>query len=294
MLVGHNGRSRGEDGPSTMTFPETRFSLIQRLAAGGSEDDWRHFLQDYSGPIRRFALRRGARNVAEADEVVTQTFETLWEAKLLVRWVANRTAKLRTLLCAVAWRIVASRLRKDTHHQRAIRQWAEQADTPESLAADQADLFYRAWAEDLLQRSVELVARDYYRSNQGDHVRVLYSRLCEGLSVAETARLLELDNSQVVSYYRQTRQRLSERIRQLLRNHIVRYCPAEEVQSEFDEEWRRLADHLERHGGLDEAVRMAYEAWNPIRSADEAHANAFRRSDALNISTPITDGPVAT
>jgi len=277
-----------------MTFPETRLTLIQRLASGPTEEDWHQFVRDYWGPIRRFALRHGARNVAEADEVVAETFETLWEAKLLVRWVANRAARLRTLLCAVAWRIATTRLRAEARHQQAIRQWAQQAALPESLAPDQADLFYRAWAEDLLQKTVELVAREYYQRNGGDHVRVLYSRLCEGLSVAETARLLELNYSEVVLYYRHARQRLSERIQQVLRNHVLRYCAAEEVQSEFDEEWQRLADFLERHGGLEEAVRAAYEAWNPIRSADERQAKLAGPSDAPKTSTQITGGPVAT
>ncbi len=280
-----------------MSFPDTRLTLIQRLARGASEDDWRVFVQDYSGPIRRFALRRGARNLAEADEVVSQTFQTLWEAKLLVRWVANRTAKLRTLLCAVAWRIVSGRLRDEGNYQRAIRQWAEHAAPPDVVAPDQADLFYRAWVEDLLQRAVDLVARDYYRANQGDHVRVLYSRLCEGLSVAETADLLELDYSDVVSYYRHARQRLTERIRQVLRNHIARYCAEDEAQSEFEDEWQRLANYLERHGGLEEAVRTAYEVWNPVRSADAAadtlSVDACPPKEALKKSARITEGPDA-
>lgn len=280
-----------------MSFPDTRLTLIQRLASGASEDDWRVFVQDYSGPIRRFALRRGARNLAEADEVVAQTFETLWEAKLLVRWVANRTAKLRTLLCAVAWRILSGRLRDEGYHQRSLRQWAEKAASPALPAPDQADLFYRAWVEELLQRAVDLVARDYYCDNQGDRVRVLYSRLCEGLSVAETAHLLELRYSDVVSFYRQARQRLAERIRQVLRNHIARYCAEDEAQTEFEEEWQRLAEYLERHGGLEEAVRAAYEVWNPVRSAKTASAAALSEADhptgALNSSARVTKGPFA-
>lgn len=280
-----------------MSFPDTRLTLIQRLACGASEDDWRVFVQDYSGPIRRFALRRGARNLAEADEVAAQTFETLWEAKLLVRWLANRTAKLHTLLCAVAWRIVSGRLRDERHRQRAIRQWAKQLGPPESLAADQADLFYRAWVEDLLQRAVDLVARDYYRANRGDYVRVLYSRLCEGLSVAETADLLELRYSDVVSYYRHARQRLAAQIRQVLRNHIARYCSEDDAQSEFEDEWQRLANYLERHGGLEEAVRAAYEVCDPIRSADAASAavstDAHHSNKPPNSSRRITERPPA-
>ncbi len=272
-----------------MTFPDTRLTLIQRLASGASEEDWRVFVQDYSGPIRRFALRRGARNPAEAEEVALLTFETLWEAKLLVRWLANRTAKLRTLICAVVWRIVSGRLRDHAHRQRAIRQWAEQADLLDSLATEQADLFYRAWVEDLLQRAVELVARDYYHVNQGDHVRVLYSRLCEGLSVAETADLLDLDYSQVVASYRHARQRLTERLQQVLRNQIARYCTQDEAQSEFEDEWQQLGAYLERHGGLEEAVRTAYEVWNPVRDGNPPPADGGAPRRAMNSSARFTE-----
>ena len=32
-----------------MAFPQTRITLVQRLAAGGSEDDWQVFFRDYWG-----------------------------------------------------------------------------------------------------------------------------------------------------------------------------------------------------------------------------------------------------
>ncbi len=44
-----------------MSFPQTRLTLVERLASGGSAEAWQTFLGDYWGPIRRFALRWGAR-----------------------------------------------------------------------------------------------------------------------------------------------------------------------------------------------------------------------------------------
>src|SRR5437879_4084689 len=38
-----------------MSFPQTRPTLIERLAAAGEERDWQEFLTDYWGPICRFA-----------------------------------------------------------------------------------------------------------------------------------------------------------------------------------------------------------------------------------------------
>ncbi|MBU4271254.1 MAG: hypothetical protein KKE86_04830, partial [Planctomycetes bacterium] len=94
-----------------MGFPQTRLTLIQRLTSGGAEEDWQNFLKDYWGPICRFSLRRGARNLDDAEDVASETFEALWEQRLLVRWVANRSAKLRTLLCCVVRNILSHRNR---------------------------------------------------------------------------------------------------------------------------------------------------------------------------------------
>ena len=81
-----------------MSFPQTRVTLIQRLASGGNEEDWGQFLRDYWGPICRFSLRFGALNLDEAEDVASDTFAVLLEKRLLDRWVSNRSAKLRTLL----------------------------------------------------------------------------------------------------------------------------------------------------------------------------------------------------
>ncbi len=68
-------------------------------------------MNDYWGPLCRFSLRYGARNLDDAEDVASQTFEVLWEKRLLVRWVSGRTAKLRTLLCSVVRNILSHRNR---------------------------------------------------------------------------------------------------------------------------------------------------------------------------------------
>ena len=52
-----------------MVFPQTRVTLIQRLASGGSEEDWGQFLSDYWGPVCRFSLRWGVGTVDDAEDV---------------------------------------------------------------------------------------------------------------------------------------------------------------------------------------------------------------------------------
>src|SRR5262245_38766762 len=94
-----------------MGFPQTRHTLIQRIAAGGDNEDWREFLADYWGPVCRFALRSAKLTLEDAEDIASQTFEAVLRNQLLARWVANRSAKLRTLLCAVVRRVIANRQR---------------------------------------------------------------------------------------------------------------------------------------------------------------------------------------
>ncbi|HWC88220.1 MAG TPA: hypothetical protein VG433_01135, partial [Pirellulales bacterium] len=60
-----------------MGFPETRHSLVQRIVASGGETDWRQFLNDYWGPVCRFAARFGGLGPADAEDVAAETFEAL-------------------------------------------------------------------------------------------------------------------------------------------------------------------------------------------------------------------------
>ena len=96
-----------------MAFPQTRHTLIERLAAGGSSDDWQDFLADYWGPVCRFALRRGNHKLAEAEDIASSTFEVVLRNELLQRWIASKQAKLRTLLCSVVCRVQANQFRAD-------------------------------------------------------------------------------------------------------------------------------------------------------------------------------------
>lgn len=246
-------------------FPETRVTLIRRLASGGSEEDWRQFLADYRGPVCRFALRWGATCYDDAEDVASQTFEVLLESRLLARWASNRSARLRSLLCAVTRNILANRHRV----QAGRRQLAEELRQHFEELADEkdrsADAFYAAWVEDLVQQAVASVATEYYRQGKGDYVRVLYGRLCRQLSIAELAEALQLKPSAVDNYYRHARQRLAEKLDERLRRQLQRYCPAEDLDDEFSLEWEQLGTYLADQGGLEEAVRRTYELLDPVQ-----------------------------
>jgi RNA polymerase sigma factor (sigma-70 family) len=248
-----------------MSFPQTRLTLIQRLASGGNDDDWRRFMKDYWGPICRFALRWGAQNLIDAEDVASQTFAALWQNRLLRRWVSNRSAKLRSLLCAVVRNILATRSRVQASRQVVSTDLVEQVDQLRRVRDAQSDAFYAAWAEDVLQRSVESLAVEYYSESKGDYVRVFYGRLCQGLTIAQVAEALEITPAAVDHYYRNARSRLSKNLKSLVRRQVSRYAPPEESEGEFALEWQQLGQYLADHGGLDEAVRQAYHLLDPVQ-----------------------------
>jgi RNA polymerase sigma factor (sigma-70 family) len=275
-----------------MSFPETRQTFVERLASQGSEEDWRCFLQDYWGPVCRFALRWGAGNLADAEDVAAQTFEVLWENRLLVRWVSNRSARLRSLLCGVVRKTLANRGRTRENRQRLGRELAEHVEQIYVAQDDQADAFYAAWAEGLLQRAVESLAAEYYRQAKGDYVRVLYGRLCQGLSVPEVARSLEISISAADNYFRHAKTRLAEKLADEVRQQVHRYSPPEDIEREAAMEWRQLGQHLEGHGGLEEAVRRTYELLDPVAASQRqrtAVAKTLTRLTAIESPPNASD-----
>lgn len=272
-----------------MSFPDTSLTLVQRLASQGGEDDWRLFLKDYWGPICRFSMRWGARDLDDAEEIASQTFEVIWRNQLLVRWGNHRSAKLRTLLCGVVRNILSNRHRVRAGRDRLARDLADHVEKLSQARDEQVDSFYAAWVEDLIQRAVESLATEYYRKNQGDYMRVLYGRLCEQLTLAKVSQALQIKPSTVNYYFDRARRRLSEKLQELLRRQARHYCTAEQVEEELALEWRRLGEHLTEHGGLDEAVRRAYDLFDPIQGKNRRQAELTR---ALTRLTAISRSPV--
>ena len=265
-----------------MSFPQTRLTLIQRLASGGSEEDWHAFLQDYWGPVCRFSLRFGAQNLDDAEDVASRTFEALWENRLLVRWVSNRSAKLRTLLCSVVRNVLSNRNRVKANRDRLARELAAYVKRPEWVKSEwakdeTADAFYAAWVEDMVQRAVETLAGEYYAEGKGDYVRVLYGRLCQQMTIAEVAEMLKIKPSDVDNYFRHAKKLLCEKLEELVRRQVYRYCRNEEAEAEFVLEWGLLGEHLGQYGGMEEAVRRAYDLLDPV-SAKKHRGESLTRA----------------
>lgn len=249
-----------------MPFPETRHTLIQRLATGGTEADWGAFLADYWGPVCRFVQFRGQASAQDADDVAAQVFQIVWSNGLLARWSAERTARLRTLLCAVARNILSNENRVQQGRTRLLRDNAAALiDTPgvpivgaDAVDPEHEDTFYAAWVGELLQQAVDALLLDYQAENRGDYFRTLYGRLCEQMTLPEIAVALGQKLPVIEKYNRHARERLREKLHEVTRAHVVRYSDPGEANADFQLEWNRLGEFLAQHGGLEDAVRQAY------------------------------------
>lgn len=263
-----------------MSFPNTRHTLIQRLATGGESADWHDFMTDYWGPICRFAQWRGNLSHEDAEDVAAEVFEALHKNRLLERWNEVRFARLRTLICTVVRNIVSNRARVGVGRSRLVREhggmldrYVEPTDSEAGdPAADQLDAFYAGWVNELLASAVEELLDEYNRNGKGDYFRVLYGRICEGLTMREIADALEIKVSSAENYFRHARQRLGDRLREMTLAHIERYSDPAQIEAEFAEEWNRLGDYLMRNGGTEAVVRQTL-------SAQESGSRAFRYRD---------------
>jgi RNA polymerase sigma factor (sigma-70 family) len=245
-----------------MAFPDTPKTLIQRLSATGAEADWRQFMNDYWGPICRFAAARASLPQADAEDVASLTFEALLTNRLLARWVLNRSAKLRTLLCSVVRNILSNRARVHSGRERILRELSEEADPGRSFQSidspeDQIDAFYAAWVADMLERAVESLMDEYHAAGKGDYFRVLYGRICEEMTMPEIAENLGIPLTSVENYFKAARKRLADELEEQVRDHVSRYCPKDDLGDEWASEWSRLGEHLKTHGGLEEVLRRA-------------------------------------
>lgn len=255
-----------------MAFPQTRLTLIQRLAAGGTQEDWHCFWTEYWGPVCRFALRFGATSMPDAEEVASQTFEVLLANQLLTRWASNRSAKLRSILCSVVRNVLANRHRVQQGRQRLMPEVEEHLRRLNEERSESADDFYAAWVEDLLQRAIEALAAECYAKGKGDYVRVIYSRICQRRSTAEVAQALDVSSRTVENYYSAARERLGQKLTDLVRCQVRHHCSPEEEEAEFAQEWRQLGQYLVDQGGLEAAIQRTYQLFDPVKDRRQTSA----------------------
>jgi hypothetical protein len=134
------------------------------------------------------------------------------------------------------------------------------------VGAEEVDAFYAAWVEEVLQQAVDELLADYHQGGKGDYFRVLYSRVCEEMTMVEIGQALNLKTSSVENYFKQARNRLAKKLQGLVRDHVLHYCPQAELDTEFDAEWGRLGRYLHAHGGLEQILRQSSQREEPLLS----------------------------
>jgi DNA-directed RNA polymerase specialized sigma24 family protein len=245
-----------------MSFPDTKPTLVQRLATGGGEADWREFMTDYWGPVCRFATRRARLTLSDAEDVAAQVFAIIFKRNLLSGWVQGPSAKLRTLLCSIVRKILANRQRIADGRQRILtsleaEDFSVSVLGTERVSSESVDLFYAAWVDDLLERVVQSLFDEYYSADRGHCFLVLYGRICDEMTHAEIAESLCLSISKVEYSYKTARSRLAEKLKNDVREQVARHCPQQEVEKEFHDEWNSLGLYLKSNGGLEAVLRRA-------------------------------------
>ncbi|WP_145450148.1 RNA polymerase sigma factor [Gimesia panareensis] len=278
-----------------MPFPETRHTLIQRIATTGNEDDWRTFMTDYWRPVCRFSIRWGKINLTDAEEVAALTFAALIQNQLLARWLSNPSARLRTLICSVVRNVLSNQARVQTGRQNILEKLAHDPARPDWIldsqgaSPEQLDLFYAAWVEELLQDCVETVMAEYYSTNRGDYFRVLYGKICEQMTAREIAEHLGLQTTTVENYFKHSRRQLADCLEKTLEARVRRYSDPRNFDSEFQQEWEDLGSYLTAQGGLEQAVHRSYATLDSLelrQREQQSVTDILNRLDQQGVRKP--------
>ena len=217
----------------------------------------------FAGSLQRW----GELQLEEAEDVASLTFMAILEGKLLSRWAATPHSKLRTLICSVVRNVLSNRARVQSGRERILKEQREflikvgsiQASDESAQAIELESVFYAAWADELVQHSLQALQTEYLKTNRADYFRVLFGRVCEKMGNAEIAASLNLKVTDVENYYKRTRRHLRDRLQQTLAEQVKRYCPIETVDEEVGREWSALGEYLTNCGGIERAIRNSYE-----------------------------------
>jgi hypothetical protein len=77
--------------------------------------------------------------------------------------------------------------------------------------------------------------------------------------MAQIADWLQIKLTSAENYFRHARDRLGERLKELIREHVLRYSGTQAMGDEFESEWSQVGEYLRQRGGLEAALRKACE-----------------------------------
>ena len=268
-----------------MSFPETRPTLIQRIAADNQEADWGVFLKDYWRPVCRFAARWGNLSYDDAEDVTSATFEILISKNLLSAWASNPAAKLRSLLCRIVRNLLANQARVNEGRKENLKKNIGRLNRMEGIHLDEAtehseelDAFFEVWVDEIVQDAVDALFEECQRSGRGNVFRVLYGRICEQMTMPEIAQCLQISQDSAQSHFKLARGQLDKYLRDAVETRVSRYSSPVTAKAEFEAEWQALKESLIRRGGLEASLQ---------RSADQAHLGELKRREYRSVTTII-------
>lgn len=267
-------------------FPQTRQTLIQQIVASREAPEWKTFLDDYWGPVVRFAIRTGNLKTQDAEDITAEAFKTLVSADLLSRWLKDRRSRLSTMLCVVVRNMISNRARVQSGREKIMDEI-----TPilaAEIVARQSDSvegsFYEAWVEELLRTTIQQLQQDCLRQGRVDAFRVFYGKSLEGLSNPEMAQYLNLKVTDVENYYKRTRDQFTDRLRATIEEHVRRYGYRDNFAEEVEMEWQTLGEYLKSHGDLESVFRQLPAV------TDEFHFRERKsKADLLQQLTSVVD-----
>ncbi|WP_278466220.1 RNA polymerase sigma factor [Gimesia maris] len=274
-------------GPATVNrFPQTRQTLIQQIVASREAPGWKTFLDDYWGPVVRFAIRTGNLKTQDAEDITAEAFKILVSADLLSRWLKDRRSRLSTMLCVVVRNLISNRARVQSGREKIMEEIIPvlAAENEERQTDSTEDSFYEAWVEELLQTTLKQLQQDSLSQGRVNAFRVFYGKSLEGLSNPEMAQYLNLKVTDVENYYKRTRGQFTDRLRATVEEHVRRYGYRDNFAEEVELEWQTLGEYLKSHGDLESVFRQFSTETDEIRFQERKS-----KADLLQQLTSVDD-----
>ncbi len=144
------------------SFPDTRASLIVRLADAQNEEAWHEFVRLYEPVVYRLARRRGFQH-ADAEELVQEVMLAI--ARAAEGWVPDpQRGRFRTWLHRIARNLMVNFLTRRKHQvwgtgKSDVQQMLEAESDPQSAVTQLFEVEYRRetfrWAASQVEREVK-------------------------------------------------------------------------------------------------------------------------------------------
>jgi len=231
-------------------FATTHWSVV--LAAGDSaspdsKEALERLCRTYWYPLYAFVRRAG--HAPEDANDLTQAFFERFLAKHYVKAVLQEKGRFRAFLLTVLRRFLCDQFDRATAVKRGGRTYRVLMDGPEaearynqakSAGESSEEVFDRAWAETVVQRSLERLRDDYAAADQGkafDELKVYLSQPANRAAYAASGQRLGLSADAVAMAVMRMRRRYRATVRAEVANTVS-------TPAEISEEMRYLVDLL--------------------------------------------------